>query len=30
MENSSIFIKKNRDTLNTKHFQNAIVYYLLF
>jgi len=25
-----MFIKKNRDTLNTKHFQNFIVYYLLF
>ena len=30
MENSRIFIKKNRDVLNTKHFQNFIVYYLLF
>ena len=30
LENSSIFFKKNRDTLNTKHFQNSIVYYLLF
>jgi len=29
LENSWIFIKKNRDTLNTKHFQNSIVYYLL-
>jgi len=28
--NSWIFIKKKRDTLNTKHFQNSIVYYLLF
>ena len=23
-------IKKNRDIVNTKHFQNSIVYYLLF
>jgi len=23
------FLLKNRDTLNTKHFQNFIVYYLL-
>ena len=30
LENSWIFIKKNRDILNTKHFQNSIVYYLLF
>jgi len=30
LENSWIFIKKNRNTLNTKHFQNCIVYYLLF
>ena len=30
LENSSIFIKKNRDILNTKHFQNSIVYYLHF
>jgi len=28
LENSRIFIKKNRDNLNTKHFQNSIVYYL--
>jgi len=25
MKNSSIFIKKNRDILNTKYFQNSIV-----
>jgi len=30
LENSLVFIKKNRDTLNTKHFENSIVYYLLF
>jgi len=30
LENSWIFIKKIRDTLNTKYFQNSIVYYLLF
>jgi len=30
LENSWIFIKKNRDLWNTKHFQNSIVYYLLF
>jgi len=30
LENSSILIKKNRDIVNTKHFQNTIVYYLLF
>jgi len=30
LENSWIFIKKNRDTLNTKYFQNSIVYYLFF
>ena len=30
LENSWIFIEKNRDILNTKHFQNSIVYYLLF
>ena len=30
MENSSILTKKNRDIVNTKHFQNSIVYYLLF
>jgi len=30
LENSSILSKKNRDILNTKHFQNSIVYYLLF
>jgi len=30
LENSWIFIKKNRDTLNTKNFKNSIVYYLLF
>jgi len=30
LENSWIFIKKNRDILNTKHFQNSIVYYLVF
>ena len=30
-ENSQKFlIKKNRDIVNTKHFQNSIVYYLLF
>jgi len=30
LENSWIFFKKNRDIVNTKHFQNSIVYYLLF
>jgi len=30
LENSWILIKKNRDIVNTKHFQNPIVYYLLF
>jgi len=30
LENSSIFIKKNRETLNTKHFQNSMLYYLFF
>ena len=30
LENSWILIKKNRDIVNTKHFQNSIVYYLLF
>jgi len=30
LENSSILIKKNRDIVKTKHFQNFIVYYLLF
>jgi len=30
LENSWIFIEKNRDIWNTKHFQNSIVYYLLF
>ena len=30
LEYSSIFMKKNRDTLNTKYFQNFIAYYLLF
>jgi len=33
LENSGKFFNfflKNRDTLNTKHFQNSIVYYLLF
>jgi len=30
-QNSRKFlIKKNRDTVNTKHFQNSMVYYLLF
>ena len=29
LENSWIFIKRT-DILNTKHFQNSIVYYLLF
>jgi len=28
LENS--LIKKNRDIVNTKHFQNSIIYYLLF
>jgi len=27
LENSWILIKKNRDIVNTKHFQNSIVYY---
>jgi len=30
LENSSILIKKNRDIINAKHFQNSIVYYLFF
>jgi len=30
LENSWILIKKNRDIVNTKHFQNSIVYYLRF
>jgi len=30
LENSWILIKKNRVIVNTKHFQNSIVYYLLF
>jgi len=30
LENSWIFIEKNIDIWNTKHFQNSIVYYLLF
>jgi len=30
LENSWILIKKNRDIVNTKHFQNSIVYYSLF
>ena len=30
VENSRILIKKNRDIVKTKHFQNSIVYYLLF
>ena len=30
LENSWILIKKNGDILNTKHFQNSIIYYLLF
>jgi len=30
LENSWILIKKNRDIVNTKYFQNSIVYYLLF
>ena len=30
LKNSWILIKKNRDILNTKHFQNSIIYYLLF
>jgi len=29
-ENSRILIKKNRDIVNTQHFQNFIVYYLFF
>jgi len=30
LENSWIFINKNRDTLNTKHFQKSVVYYFFF
>jgi len=30
LESSWIFIEKNRDIWNTKHFQNSIIYYLLF
>jgi len=30
LENSWIFIVKNTDIWNTKHFQNSIVHYLLF
>ena len=30
LANSWIFIKKNRDTWNTKHFQYSIGYYFLF
>jgi len=30
LENSWILIKKNRDIINRKHFQNSIVYYLFF
>ena len=30
LKNSSILIKKNRDIVNTKHFHNSIVHYLLF
>jgi len=30
LKNSWILIKKNRDIVTTKHFQNSIVYYLLF
>ena len=30
LENSWSLIKRNRDIINTKHFQNSIVYYLLF
>ena len=30
LENSWILMKKNRDIVNTKHFQNSIVYYLFF
>jgi len=30
LENSWIFIEKNRDIWNMKHFQNSIVYYFLF
>ena len=30
LKNSWILIKKNRDIANKKHFQNSIVYYLLF
>jgi len=30
LENSWIFIKKHRDTLYTKHFQNSIVYFFSF
>ena len=30
LKNFLIFIKKNRDIWNTKHFHNSIVYYFLF
>jgi len=30
LRSSWIFVKKNRDIWNTKHFQNSIVYYKLF
>ena len=30
LENSWILIKKNIDIVNTKHFQNSILYYLIF
>ena len=30
LKSSWIFIKKNRDIWNTKHFQNSIIYYLHF
>jgi len=30
LENSWVFLEKNREIWNTKHFQNFIVYYLLF
>jgi len=30
LENSWIFIEKNRHIWNTKHFQNSIIYYLFF
>jgi len=30
LENSWILIKKNRDIIITKHFQNSVVYYLFF